>query len=104
MSGASTTSSVVGSKEKVNIGDEGGDKEDGISSRLSSQPLSQEHEQDAVSSLSSFALSEGEPPSKSTSPPDEVSLLGPSDPPGYCGVSPSSLLLNSRKWFAVLLM
>ena len=84
VSGASTASSVAGgSKEKVNIEggleDEGCDfgmaahnKEDGVSSRSSSQPLSQEHEQN-VSSLSSFASSEGEPPSRSMSPPDEVS-------------------------------
>jgi len=84
VSGASTTSSIAnGSKEKVNIEEgvegEGCDfgmaarsKEDGISSRSSSQPLSQEHEQN-VSSLSSFGSSEGGSPSRSMSPPDEVS-------------------------------
>jgi protein-tyrosine phosphatase len=84
VSGASTTSSVVGgSKEKVNIGvgaeTEGScfaatahNNEGGTHSRSSSHPLSRE----TVSSLSSFASSEGESPSRSMSPPDRTS--GPS--------------------------
>lgn len=62
VSGASTTSSAGGSKEKVDIGGR-------MDSRSSSHSLSQEQEQ---STHSSFASSEGEPPSRSMSPSDDI--------------------------------